>query len=62
MRKKNLILASLFAVILSLFGCATSVQYGDAGSAKPLSTDFGSSDLQQVSEAMVDSLMTFPPL
>jgi len=62
MRKKNLILASLFAVILSLFGCATSVQYGDAGSTKPLSTDFGSSDLQQVSEAMVDSLMTFPPL
>lgn len=54
---------SLLAVTASLSGCATAnVQYGDAGSAKPLSTDFGSSDLQQTAEAMVDSLVTFPPI
>lgn len=54
---------SLLAVTVSLSGCATAnVQYGDAGSAKPLSTDFGSSDLQQTAEAMVDSLVTFPPI
>jgi hypothetical protein len=38
------------------------VQYGDAGSAKPVSTDFGSSDLQQIAASMVDSLLTFPPV
>jgi hypothetical protein len=38
------------------------VQYGDAGSAKPISTDFGSSDLQQIASSMVDSLITFPPI
>jgi penicillin-binding protein activator len=47
----------------ALAGCATpSVQYGDAGSAKPVSTDFGSSDLQQIASSMVDSLITFPPI
>ena len=47
---------------LSLTGCASTMQYGDAGSAKPVSTEFGSSDLQQIAESMVDSLCTFPPL
>ncbi len=47
---------------LSLSGCASTMQYGDAGSAKPVSTEFGSSDLQQIAESMVDSLCTFPPL
>jgi len=49
---------------LALAGCATvpNVQYGDAGSAKPLSTEFGSSDLQQIAESLVDSLVTFPPV
>ena len=47
---------------LSLTGCASTMQYGDAGSAKPISTEFGSSDLQQIAESMVDSLCTFPPL
>jgi uncharacterized protein (TIGR02722 family) len=62
MKKITIILSSLLAATFSLSGCSTTVQYGDAGSAKPLSTDFGSSDLQQVSEAMVDSLLTFPPI
>ncbi len=46
----------------SLSGCASTMQYGDAGSAKPLSTEFGSSDLQQIAETMVDSMITFPPM
>ena len=51
-------------VVAMLAGCATvpNVQYGDAGSAKPVSTEFGSSDLQQIAESMVDSLVTFPPI
>ena len=47
---------------LSLSGCASTMQYGDAGSAKPISTEFGSSDLQQIAETMVDSMLTFPPM
>ena len=46
----------------SLSGCASTMQYGDAGSAKPLSTEFGSSDLQQIAETMVDSMISFPPM
>jgi penicillin-binding protein activator len=47
---------------LSLSGCASTMQYGDAGSARPISTEFGSSDLQQIAETMVDSMITFPPM
>ena len=46
----------------ALGGCASTMQYGDAGSAKPISTEFGSSDLQQIAETMVDSMLIFPPL
>lgn len=50
--------------LLLLTSCAPTIQYGygDAGSAKPLSIEFGSSDLQQIADAMVDSLLTFPPV
>jgi penicillin-binding protein activator len=54
-----------YAMVLLLAlttGCAPTIQYGDAGSAKPLSVEFGSSDLQQIAETMVDSLLTFPPI
>ncbi|MDD2736162.1 MAG: penicillin-binding protein activator LpoB [Desulfuromonadaceae bacterium] len=47
---------------ISLSGCASTIQYDDAGSAKPISTEFGSSDLQQIAEAMVESMITFPPM
>lgn len=64
--KKNItraIQVTLLAAAVSLSGCAgTTVQYGDAGSAKPLSAEFGSSDLQQIAESMVDSLVVFPPI
>ena len=61
MKKRIVALLLISLAAGSLSGCA-SVQYGDAGSAKPLSTDFGSSDLQQIAETMVDSLDTFPPI
>lgn len=62
MKKRTVIVSSLVAATLSLSGCATTVQYGDAGSAKPLSADFGSSDLQQIAESLVDSLVSYPPM
>lgn len=52
---KLCIAAALLALLAS--GCATTVEYGDATSAKPISTDFGSSDLQQIAAKMVDSLL-----
>ena len=52
--------AGLLALLAS--GCATTVEYGDATSSKPISTDFGSSDLQQIAATMVDSLLVFPPV
>ncbi len=39
-----------------------SVKYGDATSAKPITTDFGSSDLQQTVNTMVNSMLVFPPI
>lgn len=65
MRFKGIKTALALAALTFVFtGCASTpdVKYGDAGSSKPLSTDFGSSDLQQIAETMVDSLMTFPPV
>jgi penicillin-binding protein activator len=63
MRKLCAMFLGLCVFSISLAGCAgNSVMYGDAGSAKALSTDFGSSDLQQIAEAMTDSLVTFPPI
>ena len=56
---KLFMLLLIAGVILS--GCAT-IEYGDAGSAKPVTTEFGSSDLQQIAESMVDSMITFPAL
>lgn len=62
----SLIACSAFMGITAalLSGCASTpnVQYGDATSAQALSTDFGSSDLQQIAATMVDSLLTFPPI
>jgi len=59
---KQVLAATAVAAVLFLAGCAGTVQYGDAGSAKPLSTEFGSSDLQQIAESMVDSMISFPPM
>lgn len=60
--KMNVLFAVAAIGACFLSGCASTMTYGDAGSAKPVSTEFGSSDLQQIAEAMVDSMITFPPL
>lgn len=60
--KKGLLFLSIAVMSLLVVGCTPTMQYGDPGSAKPLSVEFGSSDLQQIGEAMVDSLLTFPPI
>ena len=51
----NLFAAAAIAAMLA--GCATTVEYGDATSSKPISTGFGSSDLQQIAATMVDSML-----
>ena len=51
----NWIAAAALAALLA--GCATTVEYGDATSSKPISTSFGSSDLQQIAATMVDSML-----
>lgn len=56
---KLITLSSLLAA--SACGPAT-VQYGDAGSVQAVSTDFGSSDLQQIAGTLVDSMLMFPPI
>ena len=58
MIKKLVLLTALSGVV----SCSNAmhVEYGDATSAKSISTDFGSNDLQQIASSMVDSLMTFP--
>lgn len=47
--------AGILALLAS--GCRTTVEYGDETSSKPISTDFGSSDLQQIAAKMVDSML-----
>ena len=51
------VLAALGMLALLASGCASTVEYGDATSSKPISTDFGSSDLQQIAAKMVDSML-----
>ncbi len=49
---------------LLLTGCQSGprVAYGDAQAVETITTDFGSTDLQQIAEKMVDSLLVFPPI
>lgn len=55
-------LMSCGAIALLASCSSPTVKYGDATSAKPVSTDFGSSDLQQTVNTMVNSMLTFPPI
>ncbi|MEI8245256.1 MAG: penicillin-binding protein activator LpoB [Lentisphaerota bacterium] len=56
----GLVSCGLLAVLTS---CSSpTVKYGDATSAKPISTDFGSNDLQQTVNTMVNSMLVFPPI
>ncbi len=50
-------------LIVMATGCwGPRVEYGDPLASEPLTTDFGASDLQQIAAAMVDSLLSFPPI
>ena len=51
---------TVFLSILFLSACANKVQYGDAESIETINSEFGSTDLQQIAEKMVDSLLTSP--
>ena len=55
-----LLVAGLLSV--SLVGCSKSIKYGDAAEVETTTTGFGSTDLQQIAEKMVDSVLTFPPV
>lgn len=56
------LLACVF--LFALTSCATTpkVRYEDATALQAISTDFSSSDLQQIAASMVDSLLVFPPI
>lgn len=59
----KIILVFVSCGILSFFAsCSSTVKYGDPTSATPISTDWGSNDLQQTANTMVNSLLTFPPI
>ena len=62
--KRLIFVVPVCSVVASLTACGPSqvVHYGDAQAVSAVSTDFGSSDLQQVAQAMVDSMLTFPPI
>lgn len=65
MKKRNYLLISSIGIgVFIISGCATTplVQYGDEKALQSVSTDFSSSDLQQIAEFMVDSLLVFPPI
>lgn len=56
--KKSIWVVMMAGLIVASTGCmGTRVRYGDPTSPEPLSTDFGSSDLQQIAATMVDSLL-----
>ncbi len=59
----SMCLAAAIFLVIGTVGCQSpTVVYGDANSANPLSTDFGSADLQQVAAKLVDSLLVFEPI
>ena len=61
--RTTILAAASCGLLAVLPGCRSpEVKYGDATSAKPITTDFGSSDLQQTVNTMVNSLLTFPPI
>lgn len=61
--KKMLLTCAAVSVATISVGCGPAkVQYGDAQGISTVSTDFGSSDLQQIAGTLVDSMLMFPPI
>ena len=59
MIRNTILVLITMAVIVG--GC-TRVQYGDPTEAETVTVDFGSTDLQMIANAMVDDMLTFPPV
>ncbi|QSX33068.1 penicillin-binding protein activator LpoB [Shewanella avicenniae] len=57
---KQLKLIFLAAMALSLTACANKVEYGNASAVETVSENFGSTDLQAITDKMVDSMLTTP--
>jgi uncharacterized protein (TIGR02722 family) len=53
---------ALIAMLALLGGCASKVEYGDAQARETVTTDFGSTDLQQIASKMVSDMLSFPPV
>lgn len=51
------VVLALVILMALMTGCVSTMEYGDATSMKPMSTSFGSADLQQIAAKMVDSLL-----
>lgn len=53
---------ALISLTALMAGCASKVEYGDAQARETVTTDFGSTDLQQIAGKMVNDMLTFPPV
>ena len=53
-------LALVVALATGAAGCSKQVRYGDAGAVETVTTDFGSTDLQQIAETMARSMLQAP--
>lgn len=56
------IVMALISLTALVAGCASKVEYGDAQARETVTTDFGSTDLQQIATKMVNDMLTFPPV
>lgn len=59
---KHFKLLFVLAVAIGLAGCQSKVEYGDATEVETVNENFGSTDLQAITDKMVDSMLTFPPI
>ncbi|MGB0894806.1 MAG: penicillin-binding protein activator LpoB [Parashewanella sp.] len=59
---KNVKLILMIAAVLGLSACQSKVEYGDAQEVETVNADFGSTDLQGITNKMVDSMQSFPPV
>lgn len=59
---KHYKLLFVLAVAIGLAGCQSKVEYGDASEVETVNENFGSTDLQAITDKMVDSMLTFPPI
>ncbi|WP_156104053.1 penicillin-binding protein activator LpoB [Shewanella mangrovi] len=57
---KQLKLIFIAAMALGLTACANKVEYGNADAVETVNENFGSTDLQAITDKMVDSMLTTP--